>query len=117
MADAPDLDLATLIAAIRTDLERAEAARRQASVPPLFRMSEMELELNFVVTRTTTGKGGIDFKVLSLGGEREVAREQVQKISLKFAVDPEALKAGVLGSRFSGEGKAAKEATDVPPMQ
>lgn len=80
----PDLDLDSLVTAVRDELEAIDRQRRERGQQALLQLAEMELEINFVVTRRVGTEGKIDLKIFSLGADANVEREKVQKIRLKF---------------------------------
>ena len=53
--------------AVRDELEKADAARLDRADDALLELREVELELQFEVRRTRPGRGGLDFRVLSVG--------------------------------------------------
>jgi hypothetical protein len=61
------IGLAELIVAVRDELERADAARLDPAGDALLELREVELELQFSVRRARSGRGGLDFQVLSAG--------------------------------------------------
>jgi len=65
--EAAAIGLAELIVAVRDELEKADAARLDRAEEALLELREVELELQFEVRRTRPGRGGLDFRVLSLG--------------------------------------------------
>lgn len=105
----PALDLSALIIAVRSELENADIRLRTEDKPALFRLSSMELELNFVVKKTDEVKGGFDLKIVSLGSKIAEASEEVQKIKIKFDVPQEIKRAEVLGSRFFDEKPSSQQ--------
>jgi hypothetical protein len=113
----PQLNIANLIGVVRAELERAELDRRQRGALPLLQLNEFTLELKFVVSKSTSGSGGLDLHVLTLGGEKAVENEQVQKISLKFSLAEFALATAQPGTRFSADSERRPEAVDVPPIE
>ena len=98
----PTLNLTDLIVAIRSELEDADLTLRAAGKPALFRLTGMELELNFTVTSADSVKGGFDLKIVSLGSKLDHANEEVQKIKIKFDV-PRGTADEVAGGRFDQE--------------
>ena len=79
--------------------------------------SPMELELNFTVVENTSTKGGIDLKIISVGGDTGVRTEQVQKkVRLKFDVPVEAQKVHVPGSRGHSTTRSEVVA-DIEPLK
>jgi hypothetical protein len=79
------IGLAELIAAVRSELEKADASRIEQVANPLLELREVELEIQFEVTRARSGKG-VDFHVVAPGdsptGEGEVSR--VQKLRVLY---------------------------------
>jgi hypothetical protein len=87
-----------LISMIRQQLEELDQERRDARAPALLKLDTVELEINFTVEETATKTGGVDLKVVSFGGDKQVKTEQVHKVTVKLSVAPEA--EGRLGSRY-----------------
>ena len=110
-------DLSSLIAAVRTELEQADAAVRASHKTALFRLSGLELELNFVVKTSDSVKGGFDLKVVSLGSSLGSASEEVQRVKVKFDVDRNALQQQVLGTRFSDEDGVGPQPASITPIK
>ena len=110
-------DLRSLISAIRTELEQADAAARAARKDTLFRLAGLELELNFIVKTTDTVKGGFDLKIVSLGSQIGASSEEVQKVRVRFDVAKGAFEQGVLGTRYSDEAGEGPRAQSVVPLK
>jgi hypothetical protein len=100
----PELGVAELVARVREELETLDADRRSAGKPALFALKEMELELQFTAVKRIDGTGGIDLKVISVGGSKGIESTAAQKINLRFALDPVADRERALGSRGSASG-------------
>jgi hypothetical protein len=96
------LNLTDLIVAVRSELENADLTLRAARKPALFRLTGMELQLNFTVTSADSVKGGFDLKIVALGSKLDHASEEVQKIKIKFDV-PRGTADEVAGGRFDQE--------------
>jgi hypothetical protein len=62
---APAIGLAELIVAVRDELEKADAARLDRADDATLELREVELELQFEVRRARSGRGGLDFQVVS----------------------------------------------------
>jgi hypothetical protein len=101
--------LAELIVAVRAELEKADAARRITAQPepsdlpedtappvkePLLAVREVELEIQFEVTRSRTGEGGVDFKVVSVGGAGSRASSRTQRLRVLYGPAFEVLVSG-----------------------
>jgi hypothetical protein len=72
------LGVAELIKGVKADLmltERDSSAR-------MFKVKSFDLEINFVVKSRQKAQGGVDYKVVTAGGESELSNERVQKIIL-----------------------------------
>jgi hypothetical protein len=91
--------LAELIVAVRSELEKADMARQvapssasaegpdeSASVTkePLLSLQQVELEIQFEVTRFRSGEGGIDFKVVSVGGSGSSGSSKTQRLRVLY---------------------------------
>ena len=87
--DGGSLDIANVIRAVHAELIKSEQMREKSGLEALFRTKQFELELNFVVSSSAEGRGGIELKVVGLlgldvGGGGEIKQEQIQKIKLVF---------------------------------
>jgi hypothetical protein len=83
------LDIANVIRAVHEELIESERMRREQGLQGLFRTKQFALELNFVVSSSAEGRGGIELQVVGLfgfdlGGRGEIKQEQIQKIKLVF---------------------------------
>ena len=108
MNDHPkSLNLTSLISKIRSELEEAEAYRLAGDQSPLFRLSELELELNFIVTESESEKKGVNVQIVEGTGEKISKNEQIQKIRLKFSLDEDSANPSDtnFGTRFSRDVK------------
>ncbi|HEY7950164.1 MAG TPA: trypco2 family protein [Solirubrobacterales bacterium] len=88
-----------MVSKVREELEALDASRRVAGKPALFVVEELELELQFTAIKRGEGHGGIDLKVITLGGSKGVESGAVQKINLRFALDEKARRRNVRGTR------------------
>jgi hypothetical protein len=113
-----NLDLYSLVTAVRDELESVDRQRRLQSQQALFQLAEMELELNFVVTQKAGGKGKLDLKVFSLEADAGVEREKIQKIRLKFNLADSKVKDEDMpvGSRFHSSTHAEGEKSKIDPL-
>lgn len=115
MAPGMNIDLKELVAAIRDELEAVDQNRILARKASLFHLTEMQLELNFTVASQKKGKAGFSLQVLSAGAEGSVSSEQVQKVTLKYVVSPDAARGTILGARAHSLSRA-QPAADVSPL-
>lgn len=73
-----------LISKISDDLLESQAERLEAGRRAVFEVSELTIELAFVVSRSKQGRAGVDLRVLSVGGEATRGDEQTQRMTLKL---------------------------------
>jgi hypothetical protein len=76
------LSLDTLVDAVSEQLLRAQARRIAAGRAAVFEVSELTLEVSFVVTTSKRGGGGIDLHVIKADGSVKYDRESIQKVTL-----------------------------------
>jgi hypothetical protein len=95
MTDEPrpeaSIGLAELIAAIRCELEKADASRLDRAADPLLELREVELEIQFEVTRAPKkGKkaGELAFHVVSAGEASSSPGETVRLQRLRVLYGP-----------------------------
>jgi hypothetical protein len=103
--DRPSLDvpLAEMIQTLRRELMRAQAEATGEKIR--FELEKVELELNVVVTRTGKGHAGVEFWVVSAGGEYEKKGEMSHTIKL------------TLNTKESGKNILVSEETAEKPRQ
>jgi hypothetical protein len=83
-----ELEIKQLIETVKQQLEAADQEREADGKAPLFRVETFQLEVNFVVKDSHSANASGNFEVVTVGGQTEFSREQVQKISLQFkAID------------------------------
>jgi len=83
-----ELEIKQLIETVKQQLEAADQQREADGKAPLFRVETLQLEINFVVKDSHSTNASGNFEVVTVGGQTEFSREQVQKISLQFkAID------------------------------
>jgi hypothetical protein len=83
------LNVANLIEKVRDELAESERRRRTENKASLFDVKTFDLELNFVVRENNTAKGGVDFEVVTIGGELQRSAEEIQKITLHMEAKPD----------------------------
>lgn len=79
-----DVTLSGLVEYVRQQLHTASESRRQRNEAALLRVESVTLELNVVATTTTEGHGGVDLKVLTVGGAKSFEKQQVHKVVLNL---------------------------------
>ena len=86
MTDEPrseaSIGLAELISAVRTELEKADAGRIDRAEDTMLELREVELEIQFEVTRTAGD--GIDFHVVAVGDAQPEDASRVQKLRVLY---------------------------------
>jgi hypothetical protein len=76
-----------LIRQVQKELVESQREREAAAEDPIFRVDGLTIEANFVVSRTGGAKGGLDFKIITLGGSRDIERQQVHKLTLTLTAE------------------------------
>ena len=79
-----DVSVKELIQRISEDLLESEQERTAGGRRAVFEVAELTIELAFVVSRSRQGRGGIDLKVLSVGGEAGRGDERTQRMTLRL---------------------------------
>lgn len=82
-----------LISKVHEELLQARQERQQRGDPAIFEVDQMTLEVNFVAQRDSDFSGGIDLKIVTvggaqLGGTRHYQDQQIHKITLTLAAVP-----------------------------
>ncbi|MFT8244062.1 trypco2 family protein [Roseomonas sp. BN140053] len=104
---AEDLSIETLVRAVSDQLLRSQAAREASGKPAVFEVSEMTLEVSFVVRSSKQAGGGFTLSVIKADGSMKFDKETVQKVSLKLA-------AAKSQGRFEGFGPVRPRAEVAP---
>ena len=81
---APDLNLANVIARFRDELDAAATAAAENSREPLFRISNVELEVNVILRESATATGGLKLEAVTAEQSEQYGSERVQKIKLQL---------------------------------
>jgi Trypsin-co-occurring domain 2 len=79
-----DVSVKELIQRISEDLLESEQERTASGRRAVFEVAELTIELSFVVSRSRQGQGGIDLKVVSVGGQADRADERTQRMTLRL---------------------------------
>ncbi len=77
-------DIGDLLNHIRNELIQADASRRGMGYDPLFRVSELEIELKVVLVDSSKANAGIDLKIVSFGGEEKYETQSIHTIRIKL---------------------------------
>lgn len=102
-ADKPGIDipLAEMVQTLRKELARAQGQAKDEKI--LFELEKVELELKVVVSRTGKGHGGVEFWVVSAGGEYEKKGESSHTIKLTLNTKDSLTLARVMVSEETNE--------------
>jgi Trypsin-co-occurring domain 2 len=89
----PSLFIEDLISKVHDELLQARRKREQRGDPAIFEVSDMTLEVHFVAQRDTDYSGGIDLKIVTVGGvnagaARHYSDQQIHKITLNLTAVP-----------------------------
>ena len=88
---AQGLQLKTLIRQVKTELQQADMEAIKNGEPALFQLKDFELDVNVVAKGSITGNA----QIVTVGSSAEVSSERVQRIHLRWVVDPEAQKLAI----------------------
>lgn len=94
-----NLEIHSLITAIRDSLDKVDDEMQRASRETLFELDTLEIELKCVATESKEKKGGIDLKVISASATGQVKAESVQTIKIRYSVTSKAKQNQVSGVR------------------
>ena len=77
-----DISLKDLIRAVSEELVASRAERLASHRQAIFEVSELTIDVSFVVTESAGGSGGFDLKILKADAKADYQKETVQRISL-----------------------------------
>jgi hypothetical protein len=89
------LSIKELIRRVQRELIASQKEREAANEEALFQVDKLDLEVHFVVTKSSKAEGGFSLQVLTLGGghagtSRGSEEQHVQKVTLSLkAADPD----------------------------
>jgi len=83
-----------LIRRVHQELLDSQKERQECEEGPMFEVERLTIEVNFVVTHSTEAHGGLDFKIITIGGagvgaNAEYQHQQVHKITLSLVAVPD----------------------------
>jgi hypothetical protein len=76
------LDVSKLIRQVQDEISKSEDERRDKGIPPMFELKTFELEINFVVRKSTTQTGTANLELVTVDNQLESGAEKVHKIKL-----------------------------------
>jgi len=82
------LGLQTLVGQLRSELERMEEDRQSHERGALFEVKNFDLELSFVIKKSEKNKAEFETELATIGTERELGRENTDKITLHMELVP-----------------------------
>ena len=106
-----DVSVKELIQRISEDLLESEQERTAGGRRAVFEVAELTIELSFVVSRSRQGQGGIDLKVVSVGGQAERGDERTQRMTLRLVAAARA------GEGVDEEGFSRLDYDDALPVR
>ncbi len=80
----PPLFIRELIRRVHQELEESRAEREASGGAPIFQVERLTVEANFIATESSQRKGGLDFRLVTVGGSRDLQQQQVHKITLSL---------------------------------
>ena len=83
-----EIGISNLVERVRTELRQAEEKRLNDNDPSLFKLENVDLEINFVIKHSGTANAGITLEPVTVGGQTEVSAEKVQKVTLHLKTNP-----------------------------
>ncbi len=86
---ADKLFIAELIRKVHDELTRSQEIRESEGKEPLFVVNDLTIEVNFVATESSSKKGGLDFKIITAGAEKEYNMQETHKVTLNLVVNNE----------------------------
>lgn len=103
-----------LIRRVHQELVESQQEREASGQPPIFQVQQMTVEVNFVITESSEAKGGLEFKVITvggvdLGGSKGYQQQQVHKITLLLSALPYDDAAKLKDLEESGSGVLPRE--------
>lgn len=107
-----DLGIEKLIKDVKTDLRNATAGDDSA----LFEVKEFDLEISFVVRTDLSQSGAVNYQLVTADTESSIARENVQKLTLRMsAIPPKAGSAPASSSPLSPSSDPQQIGAVPPP--
>lgn len=79
-----EISLKDLIRAVSDELLASRQERLAEGQPPIFQVNELTIEASFVISKSASGSGGFDLKILKADAGTEYKQDTVHKIVLKL---------------------------------
>ncbi len=81
-SDSVRLGIEPLVQQVRAELEAMDRGRVERGDPGIFALDSFDLELQFVAKQSMGANLGVELQVVTIGGDSQLATEEVQKITL-----------------------------------
>ena len=82
------LGLQELVQNLKTELEQMESERLSNQRGALFHVKDFDLELSFVLKRSSKDSAKLEYEILTAESQRELGNEQAHKITLHMQAAP-----------------------------
>jgi hypothetical protein len=87
-ASQPDIGVGQIIRKLRSELGQLEAERLSNGDAALFRIKDVDLELNFVVKVEQSNKNELHFEAVTVGADQQASLERANKITIHMEIEP-----------------------------
>ena len=84
---ADKLFIAELIRKVHDELILSQKIRVHEKKAPIFTVKDLTIEVNFVATEVSNKKGGLDFKIITAGANKEYSTQQIHRIVLNLELN------------------------------
>jgi len=106
---ADKLFIAELIRKVHDELIRSQEIRENEGKAPLFTVKDLSIEVNFIATETLNKEGGLDFKIITAGVNKQYSTQQIHRIVLNLELNKKLVD--------DKENKPIRESTQKPTTQ
>lgn len=83
------VSISELILSVKDQLQKLEKDRIDSNKASLFKVESFDLELNFIIKKSSSIEGGIKNEVITLNNSSNISNEIIQKIHLHMKIDSE----------------------------
>lgn len=87
-ANNPPLGIDSLVKRVQTELSNLEQERREKNIAPTFQLKSVELEVAFVVKKTSTQSGSAQVEVATVKNELQTGSEHTHRLKLILEIAP-----------------------------
>lgn len=116
---ADSLSIKRLLQKVRQELIESQKETEKSGQKALFVVDRLDLEINFVVTKTTEAQGGFAIQVLTLGGRRAHEHQETHRITLSLRANTgdEAPAKNEDSIQLISRGDSSNTGTDTPGLK